>query len=241
LARIKTGRPTIVDVAELAGVSVATVSRALNGRGEVHADTRKAVNAAAERLNFAVKRRAPDQAGRTIGLLTSDPGRFSMSILEGAEDALGAGKIEVLLCATRNDPIREAHYVTTLVGRDVDGIIVVGSRTNSRHPLDVVSPIPIVYAFAPSDDPRDISFAPDDIEGGRMATRHLLDLGRRHIAHITGPEEWSSSGDRAKGCLEELRSHGHELVGQVMYGSEWSQYISAKIESIWVPQAAAIE
>jgi LacI family transcriptional regulator len=227
MPRVPGDRPTIVDVARLAGVSVATASRSLNGRSDVHPDTRRSVTEAAGSLGFQLrprKRKADGVDARTVGLLTSDPGgRFSMAILGGAEDALGAGAIEVLLCASRNDPIRERHYVATLLNRAVDGIIVVGDRTNERLPIAMPTPIPVVYAFAPSSDPGHASFVPDDVEGGRLAVEHLLAIGRRRIAHITGPDDWASARDRADGATRELAGAGLEPVGGVRYGADWTQ------------------
>src|ERR671910_476611 len=96
-------RPTtLADVARLAGVSVATASKALNGRVHVRAETRHRVLEAAEQLSFLPNTLARGLlAGRTgtVGLLTSDlEGRFSIPILMGAEDAFGAGKVNVIIC-----------------------------------------------------------------------------------------------------------------------------------------------
>jgi LacI family transcriptional regulator len=227
MARAASGRPTIEDVARRAGVSIATASRSLNGRMDVHPDTRHAVAEAAEEVGFSLRprrRTGSPMAARTVGLLTSDPGgRFSMAILAGAEDALGAGAIEVLLCASRNDPIRERHYVSTLAARRVDGIIVVGDRTNPRRPIEVMSGIPVVYAFAPSTSTSDVSFVPDDRQGGRLAVDHLLGLGRSRIAHITGPDDWSSATDRAAGASERLAEAAHRFSGPVRFGTDWTQ------------------
>src|SRR5690349_8419695 len=96
---------TLSDVARLAGVSVATASKALNGRSQVAARTRARVEAAAEQLSFVPNRMAQGLlAGRTgtVGLLTSDlQGRFVIPILMGAEDAFGAGRVSVFLCDAR--------------------------------------------------------------------------------------------------------------------------------------------
>lgn len=221
-------RVTMQDVADAAGVSLATASRSLNGRSDVHPETRDRVLAIAARLGFATDRRRPGRSTpptdrRSIGLLTSDPGgRFSMAVLTGAEDALGAGEIDVLLCATRNDPIREQHYVRTLVEREVDGIMVVAEWTNPRPALPRTN-IPVVYAFAPSEHPADISIVPDDVQGGRMAVEHLLSLGRRRIAHITGPEHWLSAMERSTGATRAMERAGIELVQPPMFGTDWSQ------------------
>src|SRR5215210_1795494 len=109
---------TLVEVARLAGVSVATASKALNGRSQVRAETRQRV--------------------------------------------IGAGEVAVFLCDARGDAIREQHHVRALLGRRVDGLIVVGSRTDPRRSLGRELPVPVVYAYAPSQDPEDLSIVPDN-------------------------------------------------------------------------------
>ena len=113
------------DVAALAGVSVGTASKALNGRGQLREETRERVRAAAEQLGFRPNTVARSLlAGRTytVGLITTDNfGRFSIPLMLGAEDALGAGEISAFMCDSRDDPIREQHYVRTLLSRRVDG------------------------------------------------------------------------------------------------------------------------
>ncbi len=156
--------PRITDVAALAGVSTSTASKALNDTGQLREETRERVRRAAEQLGFT-----PDSRGRalssgrsfTVGLITTDSsGRFSIPIMLGAEDALSAGEMALVLCDTRDDPLREQHYLRSLVSRRVDGIIVTGRRTEARAPIDV--PIPVVYAFSPSTDPADTSVVADD-------------------------------------------------------------------------------
>ena len=135
--------PGIKDVAALAGVSASTASKALNDTGQLRAETRERVRRAADQLGFR-----PDSRGRalasgrsfTVGLITTDSsGRFSIPIMLGAEDALSAGEMALVLCDTRDDPLREQHYLKSLVSRRVDGIIVTGRRTEAREPIDVSS------------------------------------------------------------------------------------------------------
>src|SRR5690606_15362728 len=181
---------TLSDVARRAGVSIATASKALNDRGDVAAATRAKVLAVAAELSFTPNAMAKGLlAGRTgtVGLLTSDlEGRFMIPILMGAEDAFGAGRINVFLCDARGDAIREQHHLRELLSRRVDGIIVVGRQTDPRPSLGQEIPVPVVYAYAPSDDPRDPSLTPDNVAGGRLAVEHLIACGRTRIAHITG-------------------------------------------------------
>jgi LacI family transcriptional regulator len=217
---------TISDVARLAGVAVGTASKALNGRGSLSAQTRQRVLSAAEELGFQPNKAAVAlNSGRTytVGMITTDTiGRFSIPLLMGAEDALGAGEMSVFLCDARDDPIREQYYLKTLLSRRVDGIIVTGRRTQARPPLGAGLPIPVVYAFISSTDAGDCSVVPDEAGGARRAVDHLLDIGRRRIAHITGPEHHHSATVRAEATLERLASAGADLVGPPLFG-EWSE------------------
>jgi LacI family transcriptional regulator len=217
---------TITDVAARAGVSIATASKALNGREQVRAETRERVVRAAEELSFrpnALARSLLSGQTRTVGLLTSDSvGRFGIPVLLGAEDAFGAGEMAVLLCDARGDAIREQHHLRTLLSRRVDGLIVVGESTDPRPSITRDLPVPVVYAYAPSDDPQDVSFVPDDVDGAAQAVAHLVTLGRRRIAHVTGPTHYKAARDRAEGMLGALEQAGLGISGQVLYG-EWSQ------------------
>jgi LacI family transcriptional regulator len=222
----RTRPTTLADVARLAGVSVATASKALNGRDHVRAETRHRVLEAAEQLSFSPNTLARGLlAGRTgtVGLLTSDlEGRFSIPILMGAEDAFGAGKVNVFLCDARDDTIREQHHVQALLSRRVDGLIVVGSRTDPRPSLGRDLPVPVVYAYAPSEDPDELSIICDNVGAGRLAAEHLIACGRTRIAHISGDPRYAAARDRAEGVLAGLADAGLSQVGDVRYGS-WSE------------------
>jgi LacI family transcriptional regulator len=218
---------TLKDVAALAGVSVATASKALNGRTHVHPQTRRRVVEAARKVSFTPNSLAKGLlSGRTgtVGLLTNDlEGRFSIPVLMGAEDAFGTGNMSVLLCDARGDAIRESYHLQALLARRVDGLIVVGSSTDPRPSLGHELPVPVVYAYGPSLDPRDMSVVPNDAQGAGLAIGHLLSIGRKNIAHITGEKGYLAARDRAVGALERLNEEGLELVGgDVLYG-DWSE------------------
>lgn len=218
---------TLRDVAARAGVSIATASKALNNRQHVGAATRQRVQSAADELDFspnALAQGMVSQRSGTVGLLTSDlVGRFSIPVLRGAEDAFGSERMSVLLCDAREDRLREQHHLRALISRRVDGLIVVGSRPDPRHSLGKQLGVPVVYAYAPSDDPDDMSVVADDRAGGRLAVEHLLTCGRHRIAHITGEPSYGASHDRAEGALAALAAAGVGLAGgDVMYGS-WSE------------------
>ncbi len=226
---------TIRDVAALAGVSVGTASKALNGRGSLRADTVARVRLAAEQLDFRPNPAARSlHAGRTftVGMITTDTiGRFSIPLLIGAEDTLGAGEMSVLLCDARDDPIREQHHLKVLLGRRVDGIIVTGRRAGTRPPVGAAGGVPVVYAFLASASTDDCSVVPDEEGGARLAVDHLLTVGRRRIAVLTGPEHHHSARVRARATTDRLAGAGVELVTPPLHG-EWSE--------AWGRQAAGL-
>ncbi|MDO8121593.1 LacI family DNA-binding transcriptional regulator [Isoptericola sp. b490] len=221
------GKPaTLRQVAELAGVSTATASKALNGRQQVSATTRQRVLDAADRLSFTPNSLAQAMlhgSSGTVGLLTHDlEGRFSIPILMGAEDAFGAGQTSVFLCDSREDAIRERHHIRALLGRRVDGLIVVGSQTNPRRSLGHDLPVPVVYVYAPSSDERDTSVIADNVAAGRLAGQHLVGIGRRRIAHIAGDPTYAAARDREAGIGAALADAGLTQVGPSRSGS-WSE------------------
>jgi LacI family transcriptional regulator len=226
----------LADVAARAGVSVGTASKALNGQGALSPQTRARVIVAAEELGFVPNALARSlQRGRsfTVGLIASDVvGRFSIPVMLGVEDTLGAGRIAVIFCDGRGDPIREDHYLKSLLSRRVDGIIVAGGQCDPRPPVGPEIPVPTVYAWTPSTGPLDLSVVPDHEGGALLAVRHLLGTGRQRIGHVTGPPQFRSVELRAKGAAAALAEAGHDFAPPgVLYG-DWSE--------AWGRQAAAI-
>ena len=145
MADVGTKRATLRDVANLAGVSIATASKALNDRQHVSASARARVHEAAATLAFT-----PNEAARsllagqtgTVGLITGDlEGRFSLPILMGAEDAFGAGRVSVLLCDARGDAIREKYHleassssaIARTLGRHCPSLFRFRSSTRTRR------------------------------------------------------------------------------------------------------------
>lgn len=218
-------RSTIADVARRAGVSVGTASKALNGRGQLRQETRDRVLAAAGELDFAPNSLARGlHTGRsfTVGLITTDGfGRFAAPIALGAEDTLGAGEISVFLCDGRGDPIREQHYVRTLLGRRVDGLIVAGRKHEARKPIGTGLPVPVVYALTPSEDPDDISVVVDDWHGAQLAAEHLVATGRRRIGHVTGPRHHLSARLRDESLRSVCAGVPPTLWGE--WSEEWGR------------------
>jgi LacI family transcriptional regulator len=221
-------RATIHDVARAAGVTIGTVSKALNGRGQLRAETRQRVLDEAARLEFRPNDLVKSLLrGRTytVGLLTTDFfGRFVMPLLAGVEDALGAAEILVFLCNIRDDPERERRVIASLLAKGVDGLIVAGRRTDPRPPIDVGrSRVPVVYANTRVDDPAALCLLPDDAGGARLAVEHLVRAGRRRIAHVTGPAHWEAVQQRRAGMTAVLAEHGLALPEHRVLHGPWRE------------------
>jgi LacI family transcriptional regulator len=220
-------RVTIRDVAERAGVSIGTASKALNGKGKLRADTRHRVVTVAEQLKFA-----PNQLARgliegrscTIGMITNDRfGRLCGPVMIGAEDALGASRISAIACDSAGDPVKERQHLELLLSRAVDGMIIIGHRIEQRPSMSAGLGIPVIYAMTQSLDNNEPAVIPDDFGGGKAAAAHLIASGRRRLAHITGPDHFLAARKRADGFGQEASAAGlHIPPSNVLYG-EWSE------------------
>jgi LacI family transcriptional regulator len=220
--------PTIHDVARLAAVSIGTVSKALNHGGRLKPATRERVIAAAKELAFRPNDLAQSlHRGHslTVGLISKDNfGRFAMPIMEGLEECMADRAISVFMCNATDDPEREAHHVQSLLGKRVDGIVVTSRRADRRPRLEApASGPPVIYVFSQTDDPDALCLLPDDEGGALMATQHLVKLGRRRIAHVTGPENFEAVRLRRQGWRAALRAAGLPAPEAHCLTGAWSE------------------
>ena len=225
-------RVTLAQVAQLAGVSLATASKALNNQPRVSEHTRAQVRSAAEQLSYVPNSQARSLVSgksQAIGAITSDlTGRFSTPILIGAEDELGVMSNTLLLSNARGDARLEQHRLNFLLSRNVDGILVIGEETTPRVHIPGSEAIPTIYVYAPSTDPNDCSVVCDNVEAGSMAASHLISCGRSRIAIIAGGEvagvatSPNAASDRLHGAMQTLHKAGLEPAGQVRFGS-WTE------------------
>lgn len=228
-------RITIHDVAAAAGVSISTASKALNNTGRMGDETRERVKRIAGEIGFrpnALARGLLSKRSFTIGLLTNDTyGRFTLPVMAGISEALVDHGVSVFLCAIEDDPALGQIHVEAMLDKQVDGIIATGKRLDRRLPVDLSNlNVPVVYAFTEG-APDSVTFRSDDAQGARLAVERLVALGRRRIAHITGPEDFFAVRERA-GAYRAIagderpvmygtwsESWGHEAVAKLWSGS----------------------
>ncbi|MCB8883105.1 LacI family DNA-binding transcriptional regulator [Acidisoma cellulosilytica] len=219
-------RVTIREVARAAGVSVSTASKALNEQGRMSPETRDRVRQIARDVGFrpnAVARALVGKRSFTLGLITNDTyGRFTLPVAAGLASAMASKGVSVFLCAVDDDPARVRLSIEAMEDKRVDGLVIAGKRIDRAPPLENRRPaMPVVYANAAT-PPEGVGFVPDDKRGGALAARHLLSLGRRRLAHISGPEDFAAVALRAAGWCQVLRDAGLEPYGKSLHGS-WSE------------------
>jgi len=196
---------SIRDVAERAGVSVGTVSNVLNSPGKVSPKSAARVLAAIDELGY-VRNDAARQlrAGRstTIGLIVLDVRNpFFTDLARGAEDEAAQHSLSVILGNSDENSDREAAYLDLFEEQRVHGVLIspygdVGPRLQRLRSRGT----PAVLVDRVSDDEHFSSVSVDDVAGGRIAARHLLDTGRRRLAFAGGPFDIRQVSDRFAGA-----------------------------------------
>jgi LacI family transcriptional regulator len=221
-------RATIHDVARRAGVAIGTASKALNGRGNFRRETHDRVRQAARELGYRPNDLALSlhrNQSFTVGILSNDSfGRFSFPIVEALESELADRGIAVFMCNATDDPARERQHVDQLLGKQVDGLVVTARRADRRPAIALgAHGVPVVYVFSQTDDPEALCLLPDDEGGARMAVAHLARLGRRRIAHVTGPEHFEAVRLRHQGYLRALAEAGLAPAADFYRPGVWSE------------------
>jgi LacI family transcriptional regulator len=198
--------PRLKDVAQAAGVHIATASRALDERraAMVKPETVDRVRRAASDLGYRVNRMARGlkmSRSFTIGMLIPDiTNPFFPPIVRGAEDCLAEGGYTLVLANTDNDEAKERRHVAGMLERQVDGLLLAMARR--RDPLVEelrVNAIPMVLVNRTIDRGGVSAVIPDDQAGMTLAVDHLYQLGHRRIAHVAGPADTSTGARRAAG------------------------------------------
>lgn len=204
---------TIKDVAEKALVSSITVSRVINGRSNVHADTRARVLAAIEELQYIPNDTASNlrssQTTMLALLLPTIVDSFWMTIARGVEDEAEARGYGVLLCNTDDDTIKEARYLESLLRRRVAGVVIVPT-TESGPQLQRLrrQGLPLVQIHRKVSQVEADVVRADSYGGARALTTHLIDDGARTIAYIGGLLSTSTGCDRLAGHQDALTAAG---------------------------------
>ncbi|HEX9015403.1 MAG TPA: LacI family DNA-binding transcriptional regulator, partial [Chloroflexota bacterium] len=204
---------TIADVANRAGVSTMTVSRVVNRSGYISRETRERVEKAIIELGYvpnALARSLRVKQTRTIALVLTDISNpFFTTIARGAEDVASQRGFSVMLCNSDESEAKEIEYLNILLQKQVDGVLLVPARGSKESLLVLQSHgVPVVVVDRLIGD-ADVDMVRADTElGAYELTRHLLDLGHRRIAALTGPRGVSTAMDRVAGFQRAMSEAG---------------------------------
>ncbi|SFB23382.1 MULTISPECIES: LacI family DNA-binding transcriptional regulator [unclassified Bacillus (in: firmicutes)] len=227
---------TIKDIAKVAGVSVTTVSRALNGYSDVNEKTRQKIVRVAKELNYSpntIARSLVMNKSKTIGLLVSGLNKASVKdnitfeVLSGINVFTGGSDYDLVLFSTTSTKQREKTYSQLCKDRMVDGVIVQGIRTDDPYLKEVIeSNIPCVLIDIPFESDMIGYVTTDNLLGAKKAVNHLIDLGHTKIAMMNGHEYAFVSQRRLEGYRQALKENGIDVKSEWIANGEFSEEIA---------------
>ena len=196
--------PTIGDVARRAGVSTATVSRVINGIGNVNALTRDRIERAIQDLHYVpnvAARSLRSKKTSTLALLVPDiTNPFWTTVARGVEDAAQSGGYSVLLCNTDENPTKQLQYLGVVLSQRVDGVIIAPYDSDSRNLIKLRDRgMPTVVIDRRITGWEVDTVYGDSVAGARALVQHVICQGHTRIAILTGPLNTSTSEDRVAG------------------------------------------
>jgi len=237
---------TIYDIAKKANVSISTVSRVFNGSPSVSKKTRKKVQKIIEEMNYvpsAIARSLVSQSSKTIGLIVSDvTNPFFTDAIDGIESILSSEGFTSFLCDTRYSPERENKYISQMLEKRVDGIIIFSAYASDTNLIArTKSIIPIVSVQSTFKEVDCINTT--DEEGAFEAVDYLIKLGHRNIAFLVYEYDNSTITDRMKGYLKAHKSNGIPVNKNYIIKSKFASnvgYYMAKEVLEKFPEVTAI-
>ncbi len=201
-------KPTIRDVAKKANVSVSTVSRVINQKGYVHEDTKVLVEKIIKDLGFIpnqLARSLTNRSSKIIGVIVPHIGpSFYGELLEGIESQAAAYGYKIMFCHTQDDPDRELEYLKFFEQYNIEGLIIASNFSNRDKLVELNIPVVTVDHILDENIP---SITSDNVKGGELAAKKLIETGSKHILVFRGPSFLLTTMERTIGFLNELKTH----------------------------------
>ncbi len=239
---------TIKDVADYAGVSQATASRALSGRGYVSLETKQRVEEAAKELVYkpsGLARSLKLKRTDTIGLMITDiVNPFYAFLAAGVLQCANNLGFHVILCATDEDPDMEREYLEVLMEKRVDGIVAVSTGQNLELWQEAINlGTEVVLVDREVEGISDVSLVLiDNVKGAYDAVSYLLQLGHQRVGIINGPLNTTTGRDRLQGYRKAFEKFGvpvdEELVENVSFKGESGTNATNRLLNLPAPPTA---
>jgi LacI family transcriptional regulator len=215
---MKFNQVTIKDIARELGISPSTVSRALKDHPDISSETKKAVHALADKLNYQpniVALNLRQKKTNTIGVIIPELVHFFFStVISGIEDVAYQAGYSVILAQSNESYEREKTDIRALFNSRVDGMLISLSREtkNFDHIESIISKgVPVVFYDRMYNNPNTSKVIVDDYVGAKEAVEHLIEQGYTSIAHLDGPPGLQTSAGRKRGYIDALKQHKMEV------------------------------
>lgn len=213
-------KASIRDVAREAGVSITTVSRALNGYDDVSATTREKINQIVERLNYAPNASARSLGGKTTkvlallvsGLQKKDDSGFVFGMISGLYHVTEQNDYEFILLTTNGAKQKKMNYLQLCRLRGIEGVMISGIKMDDPYYTELAkSEIPCVVVDANLEGKKVCSLSIDNVKASSDAVMHLIQNGHTHIGMLNGSHKAVVSVDRLSGYKEAIQKSGLSL------------------------------
>lgn len=221
---MKFAQVTIKDIARELGISPSTVSRALKDHPDISVETKKSVNALAEKLNYQpniVALSLRQKKTNTIGVIIPELVHFFFStVISGIEDVAHQAGYSVILAQSNETYLREVAHLKALFNSRVDGMLISLARetTNYDHIESIISKgVPIVFYDRMYNSPTSSKVIVDDYAGAKEAVNHLIEQGCKNIAHMVGAPSLIISKDRLRGYKDALTENGLKVNEDLIF------------------------
>ena len=220
--------PTIYQVAERAGVSLSTVSRVLNGKASVNKVLKERVEKAVKELNYrpnSVARSLANNRTDSVGVLVPELNApFFGDLMQAVESTLRAADKHVIISVGRNCLETEKDAVEFLISRNCDALIMHAEALSDEYLLELnQSKLPVALVNRQVEGLPDACTSLDNEKGGYLATRHLLELGHKDIAYISGPPDKCDASLRLEGHKRALSEAGLPINPQLIFNGDYSE------------------
>jgi DNA-binding LacI/PurR family transcriptional regulator len=217
---------TITEIAKIASVSIATVSRVLNNSNHpISESTRQRILKLAEELNYQpnlVARSLRLDSTKTIGIIVENMlSPFISTIITGIQETLKPAGYMSFILNTNENPEIEIESIKALNHRQIDGIVFVATWDRSPKMVEGLTGKPYVFVHRHFETYTDNSVLVDERWGAGLAVGHLARLGHQRIAFIAGPQDWDASIFRLQGYREALQANGLPFDPDLIVGGNW--------------------
>ncbi len=228
-------KPTIKDIARITGYSITTVSHVLNDKGDRFSDECiSKIKSVVNDLGYKPNQLAVGlikKSTRTIGFIISDiRNNFFSQMAKAVEEYCNMESWNMILCNTNDSSLQEINCINLLAEKCVDGIIISisinSNKVDVQKSIDLIKKynIPYVMIDRTIENAKLNSVATDHIRGGYLAGKHLLEMGHRNIACITGPTHLNDSKNRLEGLKKSLLEYNITFNSELSYVGDYSYY-----------------